>query len=220
MTKFKTEEAIVGSVFSFLYFLFSIQRTNSISKSLIKIRIRYSGRSATKGFLLIISVITALSVFLMSENISSINVGEWAADIVEKPVKEAVEKEYEKQVAEEITSLNLESLKESNPQVAAVLNSFGITELPANISLPESTTESVTGTIKNSISTQINNVVEPYKNLFSPTLALLVFGILQIYNSVIYFIYTNTIFLILVLLKKFGLIHVKTIPVEKEILEL
>lgn len=220
LSKFKIIEALLGATLISLYLLYSIQRTKDLSESLVKVKIRYSGKNVAKGFLLAVSALTALSVYLTSANVSSLDIGKWAADMMEKPLKDAVEKEYEKETPEEIKSLNLNSLKESSPQIVAVLNSFGINEMPANIALPESTTESITGTIKNSISSQVNKAIEPYKKFLNPTLALLVFGLLQIYNSVIYFIYSNTISIFVAFLKKTGFLKIKTVTVEKEILNI
>jgi hypothetical protein len=220
LSRFKIAEAIIGAVITSLYFLYTIQITKGVNQNLIKTRVRYSGKFAAKGFLLAISVITAISVFLTSKNLSSLDVGDWAADMMEKPLKEAVEKEFEKENPEQIKSLDLDSLKESNPQIAAVLNSFGINEIPANISLPENTKDSIIGTVKNSISSQVNKTVEPYRVFFNPTLALLVFGALQIYNYVIYFVYSNTVAIIIAILKKLGFIKIRTETIEKEFLRL
>jgi hypothetical protein len=218
LIKFKPEEVLIGSAIASLYFLYKFQISKSLGDALIKIKIRFSGKSCVKGFLLSISFLTAFSVFLTSENISSVNIGKWASEMMEEPVEEAVQKELEKQDPGNITSLNLESIKNSNPQISAVLNSFGIEELPADISLPESNSENITGVIKNSISSQINSAVEPYKKYFSPILAVLVFGLMQIYGAIIYFLYFQTISAIFFILRKTNFIKVENIPTEKEIL--
>lgn len=210
-------EIVIGSAIASLYFLYKFQVSKDLSDSLIKAKLTFSGKSAVKGFLFAISFITAFSIYLSSGDSYSFDVGEWVSNIMEQPIKEAVQKEYEKQTPEEITSLNLDSVKESNPQVAAVLNSFGITELPTNINLPTDNQESIIGMIKSSISSQINKAVEPYKRFFGSALAMLVFGLLQIYNYIVYFVYSNTIGIIVFILKKIKILKLEKITTEKEV---
>jgi len=67
-----------------------------VSKDHVSLKMRYSARPATKGFLFITSLVTSFSVLLVSRQDFSINVGDKVADIIEKPVSQAVKKEYEK----------------------------------------------------------------------------------------------------------------------------
>lgn len=219
LSKFEPTETAVVSIIATLYFFYKFQVSRSLRDALIKIKVKFSEKSVVKGFLLSLGFLTAVSVFLSSDNISSVNVGRWAAEMMEKPVEEAVQKEFEKQDPGNITSLDLESIKSTNPQIAAVLNSFGIEELPANITLPESSSENITGMIKSSISSQINKALEPYRDLFSPVLAILVFGLIQVYGIIIYFLYFHTISLIFFILKKINLIKIEAVPAEKEVLK-
>lgn len=219
LNQFRTREALIVSALVSLYYLYQLKRTRSLTESFLKINVRHSNRPVTKGFLFIISVIISIAVFLMSENMPSLNVGKWAADLAGKPIEEAVKKEFEKEVPEDISSISLKSLQESNPQVFAVLNSFGINEIPASIPTSEDISESVTGTIKKSISDQVNKVVEPYRKLFNPAVALLVFGLLQIFNSLTYFLYSNSVSLVFLFLRKTKLVNLDKIPTEKEILK-
>ncbi len=220
MSQFKIGEALIGAFSVSLYYLLQLTKTLSLNSNILKINIRHSSRPVARGFLFIVSVIISLAVFLMSKNMETLDVGKWAADIAGKPIEDAVKKEYEKEVPEDIRSVNLQSLQESNPQFFAVLNSFGINEIPANIPTSENITESVTGTIKSSISNQVNKAIEPYRKFFNPAIALLVFGLLQIYNSVTFFIFSITVSLVFTILKKIKLIKIQKIPTEKEVLRI
>jgi len=220
MSQFKIGEALIGAFSVSLYYLLQLTKTLSLNSNILKINIRHSSRPVARGFLFIVSVIISLAVFLMSKNMETLDVGKWAADIAGKPIEDAVKKEYEKEVPEDIRSVNLQSLQESNPQFFAVLNSFGINEIPANIPTSENISESVSGTIKKSISDQVNQVVEPYRKFFNPAIALLVFGLLQIYNSVTFFIFSITVSLVFTILKKTKLIKIQKVPTEKEVLRI
>jgi len=220
MSQFKIGEALIGAFSVSLYYLLQLTKTLSLNSNILKINIRHSSRPVARGFLFIVSVIISLAVFLMSKNMETLDVGKWAADIAGKPIEDAVKKEYEKEVPEDIRSVNLQSLQESNPQFFAVLNSFGINEIPANIPTSENITESVTGTIKSSISNQVNKAIEPYRKFFNPAIALLVFGLLQIYNSVTFFIFSITVSLVFTILKKTKLIKIQKVPTEKEVLRI
>ncbi len=225
---FGLTEALAGSFGFSLYFLLKINKTKKLEKNLLKIKVPYSGKSVSKGFLAIISGVTALAVFLASKDVYSADVGKWAADIAEKPVEKIVEEEYNKEYFENQKMSDLNSLGETNPELSTVLKSFGITDFPAinpleisekNIS-GENMEKNIAETFTSSISEQVDKIIEPYRKYFSPALALLVFGLLQIYGAIAYFIYSITINPILLLLSKTKIIGTEKIQVEKEVLKL
>ncbi len=220
LSRYKIGEALLGLVLFSLYFLYEQERSDFLTKGFLKINTRHSARPVTKGFLLTISGIISLAIYLNSQSIQSLDVGKWAADIAEKPIEDAIKKESEKQTPEDINNINLQSLRESNPQIFSVLNSFGINEIPINIPTSENISNNVTSTIKKSISDQVNKTVEPYRKFFSPTLALLVFGTLQIYHTIAYFIFSSLSPIFFLLLKKLKFINIQKIPTEQEVIKL
>ena len=219
LSRFKILEALLGSVVFSLYFLYEQERSDLLTKGFLKINTRYSTKPITKGFLLTISAVISLAVYLNSSNVQSIDVGKWAADIAEKPIEDAVKREAEKRSYGNISDIGLQSLRESNPQLFSVLSSFGINELPITPT-SENISNNIAGTIKKAISDQVNKAVEPSRKFFSPTLALLVFGLLQIYHTIAYFIFSIFLPLFLLLLKKLKFINIQKIPTEQEILQL
>ena len=216
----KSIEALLCSILFSLYFLYEQEKSDFLTKGFLKINISHSARPVNKGFLLTISAIISLAVYLNSNNIQSLDVGKWAADIAEKPIEDAVKKESEKQIPENINNINLQSLRESNPKIFSVLSSFGINDLPIKIPASENISENIAGTIKKSISDQVNKSIEPYRKFLGPTLALLVFGMLQIYHTIAYFIYSSLSPLFLLLLRKLKFIRIEKIPTEQEIFKL
>lgn len=220
LNRYKIGEALIGLFLFSLYFLYEQERSDFLTKGFLKINTRHSARPVTKGFLLTISGVISLAVYLNSQSIQSLDVGKWAANIAEKPIEDAIKKESEKQTPEDINNINLQSLRESNPQIFSVLNSFGINEIPINIPTSEDISNNVTSTIKKSISDQVNKTVEPYRKFFSPTLALLVFGTLQIYHTIAYFIFSSLSPLFLLLLRKLKFINIQKIPTEQEVIKL
>ncbi|HNU76436.1 MAG TPA: hypothetical protein PKL88_01820 [bacterium] len=220
LARFKILEALLGSVVLSLFFLCQQKRTDSLTKGVLKINISHSARPVTKGLLLTISAVISVAVYLNSNNAIAIDIGKWAADIVEKPIEDAIKKEAEKELPENINNINLQSLRESNPKIFSVLSSFGINDLPIKIPASENISENIAGTIKKSISDQVNKSIEPYRKFFGPTLALLVFGMLQIYHTIAYFIYSSLSPLFLLLLRKLKFIRIEKIPTEQEIFKL
>ncbi len=219
LIQFRFLEALIGSVIFSLFLFLEVGRTKMLAEENLSIRMRYSSRPATKAYLLAVSAVISLSIFLMSEHISSIDVGEEVANIVHKPVQEAVNKEYEDTVDKNINTSKINSFTQSNSQFSEVLKSLGITDIPSNLPLSENVKESVVGSIKDGISSRVNKIVEPYRKFFSPTLAILVFGLLQIYNTIAYFVYSNTIYLILFILRRTKFVTVEKVPAEREVLK-
>lgn len=220
LSKYKIAEALVGALFLSLYFIYQLKRTKLLTGGFLKINTKVSAKPVTKGFLLTISTIISFAIYLNSNNLDPVDVGKWAADIAEKPIEDAIKNESEKQIPEDITNLNLNSLKQSNPQIFSVLNSLGVNEIPLNTPASEDISNSITGTVKKSISDQINKIAEPYRKFFNPAMALLVFGLLQIYSTIIYFIYSIFSALFLFILIKTKTVSIQKIPSEQEVIKL
>ena len=216
LMKYGFVESILGSLLTSTYWYFQLLRSKSLSDNSLKINLKHNSKPGLKALLLSISAVISFAVMLNSKNIESLDVGEWATKFAEKPIEDAIKSEEEKMIPGDIDSLNIQSIKNSNPQLFSVLNSFGINEIPVNIPNSEGITKNVTDTIKNSVSDQINKLVEPYRKYFAPTLAILVFGTLQIYGSLVYFIYTAISKTLLHLLKKTKFIQIQKIPTEQE----
>lgn len=214
--KYGVFEAFLGSFLPSLYWYFQLLRSKSLSDNSLKIDLKHNARPVIKAFLLSVSAIISIAVMLSKKNAESVNVGEWATKIAEKPIQQAIKNEEEKTIPEDIKSLNLQSIQVSNPQLFSVLNSFGVSEIPINFPSSEGITNNVTDAIKKSMSEQINKLVEPYRKYLAPTLALLVFGTLQIYGSIVYFIYTIISKTLLFLLLKVKFIDIQKVPVEQE----
>jgi len=222
LSNYKFKEALIGSSVVFLIFLYGIRRTFFLKDNLTKLKVRHSARNTVNSFLFVVNVLAAFSVFLVSEHVSSINVGQRVADITEKPIKEAVLKEYEGNT-ENINIAEMQNYKESDSQLLTVLKSLGITgtlfeEPKPNDEKTQEGLGNISNSIKNSIAKKVNDIVEPYRRFFSPTLALLVFGIFQIYSWITYILYSQLINLIFLILRKTHFVKVEKVPAEKETL--
>lgn len=220
LSQYKITTALLGSMLCSIYFILQFKRTLSLKDSLLRINIKQSGRPVGKGLLLTISAVISLAVFLNSKNLNSLDLGKIAADIAGKSIEEAIKKEYEKETPGDVQSIDIKSLQESNPQIFSILNSFGINNLPVDIPTSNSVSKDIAGTIKKGISQKVNEAVEPYRNFFGPTLALLVFGTLQIYGSVAYLIFSIISGPFLLLLKKLKFINIQKVQTEKEVIKI
>jgi len=219
------ESLLLSLVFS-LYFLYKITRTKKFEENLLKVKTIYSGRYASKGFLLALNGIIAIKVLFTSENANLPDIEKWAVNTTENQIRK-IEEEYKNENPKSQETLDLSSLEKTNPELSAVLKSLGITDssilkLPEEISYTstEEIDKSITKNLSNSLYLQIDKILEPYKKYFRPALAVLVFGLLQIYGAISYFIYSITIDLILRLLLKFKVIGIEKIQTEKEIFKI
>ncbi len=219
------ESLLLSFIFS-LYFLYKITRTKKFEENLLKVKTSYSGRYASKGFLLALNGIIAIKVLFTSENANLPDIEKWAVDTTENQIRK-IEEEYKNENPKSQETLDLNSLEKTNPELSAVLKSLGITD-SSILKLSEETSytsteeidKSITKNLSNSLYLQIDKILEPYKKYFRPALAVLVFGLLQIYGAIAYFIYSITIDLILRLLLKFKIIGIEKIQTEKEIFKI
>ena len=225
LNRSKIIESLLLSLIFSLYFLYKITRTKKLEENLLKAKTSYSGRYASKGFLLALNGIIAIKVLFTSENANLPDIGKWSVDTTENQIRK-IEEEYKNENPGSQETLDLSSLEKTNPELSAVLKSLGITDssilkLPeeASRTSAEETDKSIAKNLSNSLYLQIDRILEPYKKYFRPALAVLVFGLLQIYGAIAYFIYSITIDLILRLLLKFKIIGIKKIQMEKEIFQ-
>jgi hypothetical protein len=84
--------------------------------------------------------------------------------------------------------------------------------------IPQEAQDLVEGTIdyREVVETQVNALIEPYRNLVNPVIAILTFALFQVYASVAYLIYIITIDGIFWLAKKLKLFTVEKVMVEQE----
>ncbi len=221
LSRYRVVEALIGSSVIFLLFLYNVRRSYFLKDNLTVLKIRHSARNAVTGFLFVVSVFAGFSVLLVSEQVLSIDVGQKVADITEKPIKEAVMQGYENEITKKTDQAEVQNVREKNPQVIlTVLESLGITDIFSNLSTnnEESFGNSISGSIKKSVANKVNDVVEPYRKFFSPTLALLVLGIFQIYSWISYILYSQIINLILIILKKTKFVRIEKETIEREVL--
>ena len=182
----------------------SLKYKNNLIKAIPKLSLRFS----TKGMLLIFGVLASTIFLLESSGVTNqINVGKTIAEITEKPVLNIVEK----QISQIQLPLKTQELNENDPKVKTVLESLGLPSfLPQNLLSPENI--NISGIIESAV----NRFLEPYKKLFSPVMAILIFAIFQFYATIAYYVYFLTINPLFSLLKKIGLIKTEKIQIEKE----
>lgn len=73
--------------------------------------------------------------------------------------------------------------------------------------------------IKDTVETEIDKFIVPYKQFVVPLIALLIFGSIQFINSLIYLIFSLTVGFLYVAAKKVGFLKQEFIQVEQEVLK-
>ncbi|MFC1700134.1 hypothetical protein ACFLZ4_00640 [Patescibacteria group bacterium] len=186
--------AVVVGVVSFLLCTLGTQRSFGLNRNMLKTVPRHALRYAVRGALMAFSISAATIFLLETSGFVSINIGQKIAEVVEKPIQGIVESQFPKEI----------------PEVPIGIEGFNISDLFS----PE------TVDIKGMVESQINRFLEPYKRLFSPIMAGLIFVIFQFYGTIAYYVYFFTVGMVFALLKKIGLIKAEKLQVEKEQLTL
>jgi len=209
---YDTFYALLVALGSFLIILFGSHRSLKYKDNLVKVIPKLFLRFSARGILLIFGILAATIFLLESSGASNqINIGKMIAEITEKPVLDIVET----QIPEIQAPLETYGIDESDPQVKSILESVGVSSLLSqNLFSPESI--NISGIIESAV----NRFIEPYKRLFSPIMAVLIFAIFQFYAAIAYYVYFLTVNPIFSLLKRIGLIKTEKIQVEKEQLTL
>jgi len=165
-------------------------------------------RFAVRGILLVFSILAGLIIILNAGNVKEVDFGQLIAEVAEKPIKSTVNSQLQ-QTIEKQTIYSGYSAEE----VQKLLDEYGIEAGTG--------TEQITNDldIKSMIQTQVNDLIAPYKELVRPLIAILVFGLFQLYATVSYAIYSLFVGLIIAIAKKTGLLKIVTETVEKQDLQ-
>lgn len=203
-----TTYALIAAGVAFIIMAAESFRSYKIKALLIKFDSLLVLRFAVKGILLVFSILAGLIIILDASNVKEIDFGKLIAEVAEKPIKSTVNSQLQ-QTIERQTIYSGYSAEE----VQKLLDEYGI--------------ETGTGTelitndldIKSMIQTQVNDLIAPYKELVRPLIAVLVFGLFQLYATVSYAIYSLLVGLFIAAAKKTGLLKTVTTTVEKQDLQ-
>ena len=207
--KFNMLYALIVATLSVLIMTLDTYKTQRVKNMLLKFEPRYFLRVSSRGLLLLFSIFAGVLVILESTGLKTMNVGEKIAEVAEAPVKRVVSNQLESQVINMQTSgINL-----GDPAIQETLNKYGITSLPTNIT---PSLDSFDVDVKSIIETQVNDFIEPYKDLFRPVMAIMFFALFQAYASLAYFLYLLTIDLVFKIAKETGFVKIEKITVEAE----
>ena len=203
-----TTYALIAGGVAFILMAAESYRSYKIKKLLIKFDALLMLRFAVRGILLVFSILAGLIIIFNASNVKEIDFGQLIAEVAEKPIKSTVNSQLQ-QTIEKQTIYSGYSAEE----VQKLLDEYGIEAGTG--------TEQITNDldIKSMIQTQVNDLIAPYKELVRPLIAILVFGLFQLYATVSYAIYSLFVGLIIAIAKKTGLLKIVTETVEKQDLQ-
>lgn len=203
-----TTYALIAAGVAFILMAAESFRSYKIKGLLIKFDALLVLRFAVKGILLVFSILAGLIIILGASNVKEIDFGKLIADVAEKPIKSTVNSQLQQTIERQTIYSGY-----STEEVQNLLNQYGI---DAGTSADAITQDL---DIKSMIQTQINDLIAPYKELVRPLIAVLVFGLFQLYAAVSYAIYSLFVGLFIAIAKKTGLLNTVTTTVEKQDLQ-
>ena len=200
-----TTYALIAAGVAFIIMAAESFRSYKIKALLIKFDALLVLRFAVKGILLVFSILAGLIIILGASNVKEIDFGKLIAEVAEKPIKSTVNSQMQ-QTIERQTIYSGYSAEE----VQKLLDEYGIGAETGADTLTKDLD------IKSMIQTQVNDLIAPYKELVRPLIAILVFGLFQLYATVSYAIYSLFVGLFIIIAKKTGLLNTITTTVEKQ----
>jgi hypothetical protein len=197
---------------------YEIHKTSRIKALLLRAEPTIIMRFATRGLLLIFSLLGGVIGLIDPNAEMNLNVGQRVADFAGGHVENYMDKKIEENVLDRKYDI-FETGSSMLPE--------GI-EIPENVEIPldfnlnlreiyEQGKPTKTD-IRNSIAQKVNESIGKYEQFFRPIMSVVTFSILQMYAGVAYLIYGFTIDLVFWTLKKFGFLRVEKVKVEQEVL--
>lgn len=208
LLSFDVTYAIIISGTSLLLLTYDTFRSYRLKSILIKFDPIIILRFAARGLLLIFSLLAGAVIILQASGSDNINLGKSVAELVERPIKNQVDNQLKDQLNKQFYL--------GGQDIDSILDQYGI-NYPD--SLKENVDDKLNVDVKTIVEDQVNVFLDPYKNLVKPLIAVLVFGLFQLYASVSYFIYSIVVAGFFVIAKKSGFLKVKKTTVEKEDLQ-
>lgn len=215
LLQYNATYAIILGIGSFLLLVWDTYRSFRLKNLIIKfdpiIILRYSSR----GLLFIFSIMAGILIILDTTTVGEINVGQKVAEVAEVPLKNAVESQINSNVIDSIVANNA-GVTQLPADAEEQLRNLGITNLAGlgkDILIPQ---DKVNTEVKTIIENQVNDMVQPYKNFVRPIIAILVYGMFQLYATVTYILFTLTVWPLFSIAKSSGLIKKELVMVEKE----
>jgi hypothetical protein len=200
---------IIGGV-SFIIMAAESFRSYRIKNILIRFDSLLVLRFAIKGILLVFSLLAGLMIILNAGRIKEIDLGQAIATVVEKPIRSSVNSQLQQQIERQVIYSGY-----TEDEIKQVLEDYGVSEdMTASLNTP-----SLDLDIKGMVQSQVNNLIEPYKEFVRPLIAILVFGLFQLYATISYAVYSLLVVLLIKIAKKTGFLKVFTQTVEKEDLQ-
>gem|GEM_PF-6764077 len=167
-------------------------------------------RFAIRGILFVFSILAGLLIILNASNVKQIDFGQLIANVAEKPLKSTVNSQLQQTIEKQrIYSRYTEE------EVQQLLSEYGINTDTGTEPLTQKVDIDIGGMIKQ----QVNSFIEPYKEFVRPLIAILVFGMFQIYATISYVIYSILVGVVVAVAKKTGFLREFKETVEKKDLQ-
>lgn len=208
----------LNNTYAFIMFLFvfALITYDSFASSILKKQLitfypRAVLRTFPKALTFAFSLVAAVLVVLKAGQQPQIDIGNTLGELTDKYISPQIDKHIQSQIDEGLTTDQLNSLQ-----------TFGLA--PDNIELARQSglLENISGSIpkislKDQINSQVNNFIEPYKNLVNPLMGLLAFGLITFLGFFARVAFIATIDLVFLVATKSGLLKKELITVSQEV---
>ncbi len=202
-----TTHALIAAGATFIIIALESYRSYRIKKILLDFVPLLVLRFAVRGIFLAFSILAGLMIILNASNVRQIDFGQLIANVAEKPLKSTVNSQLQQTIERQTIYSGY-----TEEEVQQLLSEYGIEAGTETGTVPEELNIDVEGMIKQ----QVNSLIEPYKEFVRPLIAVLVFGLFQIYATVSYVVYTLLVGAVVVVAKKIGILHELIETVEKK----
>jgi len=213
MAQFNISYAILMTAVTAGLLIYDIWKSTRLSKLLVRFEPTIILKFSTNGLLFLFSILAGVLVMIDPGTVQELNIGKQTADIVGETLDAAIQT----QIKNTLNGAPQGYLDQLDPSVVNMLESFG---LPTNLNDPMYTNPENLGIdTKEIVESQVNALIEPYKDFVKPIMALLLFGLFQFYAYLAYIIFSLTVNIIYWVAKKTNFLKTEVIQVDKEILK-
>lgn len=202
--------ALIAAGVAFIIIALESYRSYRIKKILLDFVPLLVLRFAIRGMLFVFSILAGLMIILNASNVKQIDFGQLIANVAEKPLKSTVNSQLQQTIERQTIYSGY-----SEEEVKQLLSGYGIEAGTGTKMVTEGLSIDVGGMIQQ----QVNSFIEPYKEFVRPLIAVLIFGLFQLYATVSYVVYSVLVGVVVVIAKKIGILHELTETVEKKDLQ-
>ncbi len=205
--------AVILILFVYLLMSYDVFLAAQLKRQLLVFNPRLVLKFSSKGIILSFSIMAAVMVMVSAGTQPDFDIGGSVGGFIDKYFTVRVNEQINQQLQGGLSQDQIERLSAFglDPSQFTLVEETDIFHKLPNIVTPELS-------LKNTVTKEVNKLIEPYKKFVNPIMAIMIFGLVHFLGAAAFFIHTLFVDAIFWAAKKTKFHKIEKVPAEQEIL--